>query len=83
MVNQKASSPYASDAEWYFEQSKASREFYNVFFDMCHKFGVSWSKATSSEKAFITEITRFTLERNAAKRMGQSVDSVKPVFTVV
>lgn len=30
-----------SDAEWYFQQSAASREFYKVFFDTCHTYNVT------------------------------------------
>ena len=35
---------------------------------MCRKFGVSWSKASKEQKAFIEEITRVNYEREAAKR---------------
>lgn len=35
---------------------------------MCRKFGVSWSKASEEQKAFIEEITRINYERDAAKR---------------
>ncbi len=35
---------------------------------MCRKFGVSWSKASEEQKAFIEEITRINYERETAKR---------------
>ncbi len=35
---------------------------------MCRKFGVSWSKASEEQKAFIEEITRINYEREMAKR---------------
>ena len=36
-----------SDAQWYFEEFSGDRErLYDIFFDMCKKFNVSWSKAT-------------------------------------
>ena len=43
-----------SDAEWYFQQSEASREFYEVFFDTCHKYDVSWSQASPVVKELIS-----------------------------
>ena len=39
-----------------------------LFFAMCRKFGVSWSKASEEQKAFIEEITRINYERETAKR---------------
>lgn len=38
------------------------------FFAMCRKFGVSWSKASEEQKAFIEEITRINYEREETKR---------------
>lgn len=35
-----------SDAEWYFQQSKASREFYVIFGETCRKYGVMWSEVS-------------------------------------
>ena len=57
-----------SDAEWYFQQSKASREFYVIFGEICRKYGVSWSQASPAVKACISELVKLTLERNAAER---------------
>ena len=41
---------------------------YRIFFAMCRKFGVSWSKASEEQKAFIEEITRINYERETVKR---------------
>lgn len=72
-----------SDAEWYFKQFEGEREeYYDIFFQMCKKFGVTWSKATEVEQRFIEEITRFTFQRRQARRKGISVDSVAPVFEI-
>lgn len=38
------------------------------FFSMCRKFGVSWSKASEMQKAFIEELTRINFERETAKK---------------
>ena len=42
---------------------------------MCKKFGISWPKATPTQKAFIEEIIRGNYERELSKRKLQS----KPV----
>lgn len=57
-----------SDAEWYFKQSKASREFYKVFGTTCREYDVMWSEATPEVRECISELVRLTLERNAAAR---------------
>ena len=49
---------------------------------MCRKVGISWSKATSKERQFIEEITRFTFEREQAQKAGLPLDTVKPMITV-
>ena len=46
------------DAKWYFtHETEEDRLWYRIFFAMCPKFGVSWSKASEEQKAFIEEIT--------------------------
>ena len=57
------------DAKWYFtHETEEDRLWYRTFFAMCRKFGVSWSKASEEQKAFIEEITRINYERETAKR---------------
>ena len=57
------------DAKWYFtHEMEEDRLWYRIFFVMCRKFGVSWSKASEEQKAFIEEITRINYERETAKR---------------
>ena len=57
------------DAKWYFtHEMEEDRLWYRIFFAMCRKFGVSWSKASEEQKAFIEEITRINYERETAKR---------------
>lgn len=56
-------------AKWYFtHESEEDRLWYGIFFSMCKKFSVSWPKATSTQKAFIEEITRVNYERELSKR---------------
>ena len=64
-MNEKA---VPSDAEWYFQQSEKSREFYIVFGTICRKYGVSWSKASPAVRECISDLVKLTLERNAAER---------------
>lgn len=57
------------EARWYFtHESAEDRLWYQIFFSMCKKFGVSWPKATPAQKVFIEEITRVNYERELAKR---------------
>ena len=57
------------EARWYFtHESEEDRLWYQTFFSMCKKFGVSWSKATPAQRAVIEEITRINYEREMAKR---------------
>ena len=57
------------DAKWYFtHETEEDRLWYRIFFAMCRKFSVSWSKASEEQKAFIEEITRINYERETAKR---------------
>lgn len=81
MANEVFGASGKSDAKWYFEQFTGDQEdFYGIFFDMCKKYGVTWSKASPKEKQFIEEITRFTFERNRARACGVSVETISPVF---
>ena len=48
--------------------SHMKRKKTNYGIAMCRKFGVSWSKASEEQKAFIEEITRINYEREMAKR---------------
>ena len=57
-----------SDAEWYFQQSEKSREFYIVFGETCRKYGVMWSEAAPAVRECISDLVKLTLERNAAER---------------
>lgn len=72
-----------AEMKWYMDQFSGSRErFYEIHMQMCRKVGISWSKATSKERQFIEEITRFTFEREQAQKAGLPLDTVKPMITV-
>ena len=62
-----------SDAKWYFRQSKASREFYVIFGEVCRKYGVMWSEASPAVRECISDLVKLTLERNAAERQLETV----------
>lgn len=56
------------EAKWYFtHETEEDRLWYRIFFSMCRKFGVSWPKASETQKAFIEELTRINYEREMAK----------------
>lgn len=79
--SQKQNPP--SDAKWYFDQFTGDRElYYDIFFQMCKKFGITWRRASQKEKRFIEEITRFHFEREIAKRKGIPLDTIRPVFDI-
>lgn len=69
-----------SDAEWYFRKDPERERFYEIFFQMCRKYGVRWGKATEKEQAFIEEVTRVTYERDRAVRLGLPLSDVRPSF---
>lgn len=57
------------EAKWYFtHETEEDRLWYRIFFAMCRKFGVSWPKASETQKAFIEELTRINFEREMAKK---------------
>lgn len=71
------------DAKWYFtHETKADRLWYNIFFSMCKKFGVSWAKATPVQKAFIEEMTRFTYDKEMAK-LNDSTIPIRGFFDAI
>ena len=50
-----------AEMKWYLDQFSGSRErFYEIHMQMCRKFGISWSKATSVS---YTHLTLPTTER--------------------
>lgn len=69
-MNKKAT---LSDAEWYFQQSEKSREFYIVFGTACRKYGVMWSDASPAVRECISDLVKLTLERNSAERKLEAV----------
>ena len=62
-----------SDAEWYFQQSEKSREFYIVFGSVCRIFVRSWIEVSPANRENICELVKLTLERNAAERKLEAV----------
>ena len=50
-----------AEMKWYLDQFSGSRErFYEIHMQMCRKFGISWSKATSKERQSVS-YTHLTL----------------------
>lgn len=66
------------DAEWYFRKGSEKKRFYEIFSQMCRKYGVQWGKAMEKERAFIEEVTRVTYERDRALRLGTPLSDVRP-----
>ena len=74
---------YSTDAEWYCTHGKydGSDEYYDIFFGLCNKFGVSWIKATKTEKIFIEQMAKYQYDLKVAARNGFSKESVAVPFT--
>lgn len=41
--------------------------FFDTFFELCRKFNIQYSIATTQEKAFIDEVTEFMYKRKKAE----------------
>jgi hypothetical protein len=70
----------ASDAEWYCRRDSEEERFYEIFFQMCQKYGVRWASAEEKERHFIEEVTRVTYEREQAIRLGLPLSDIRPAF---
>ena len=77
MINQ-----YSSDAEWYVTHGDrdGSRQYYDIFFSMCRKYGVRWPSATEKEKYFIEAVTNHAFSLCKAQQEGRSPDTVPDAF---
>ena len=69
-----------SDTEWYCRKDPEEDRFYEIFFQMCQKFGVRWASAEEKERRFIEEVTRVTYERERAIRLGLPLSDVRLSF---
>ena len=47
-------------AKEYFQRDAERETFYRTFYQICRRFNVTWSTATSEVRAFIEEATRVT-----------------------
>jgi hypothetical protein len=54
--------------------------FYDIFFQICRKYGVRWASADEKERQFVEEVTRVTYERDRALRLGLPMSAVRPSF---
>ncbi len=61
-------------------QRLGGERFYEIFFQMCRKYGVRWASADEKERRFIEEVTRVTYERERAVRLGLPLSDVRPAF---
>lgn len=51
---------------------KQSSFVFDTFFELCRKFNIQYSIATTQEKAFIDEVTESIYERKKAERDGKA-----------
>lgn len=64
----------------YVEGEANSALFFDIFFGLCHKYGIQYNCATPKEKAFIDELTRYMYELAKAKRDGKDTNSIPKPF---
>lgn len=69
-----------SDAAWYCRKDPERDRYYEIFFQMCRKYGVRWASADEKERQFIEEVTRVTYERDRAIRLGLPLADLRPSF---
>ena len=70
----------SSDTEWYCRKDPEAERFYEIFFQMCQKYGVRWASAEEKERQFIEDVTRVTYERERVLRLGFPLSDVRPPF---
>jgi len=68
------------EAKQYFQRDPERDAFYRTFYQICHRFNVTWSTATPEVRAFVEEATRVAYEQEKARRSGLSSSTVKPFF---
>lgn len=70
----------SSDAKWYIDQlSSPQREYTDLLLKMCRKYHICWSEATTLERRFIEEITRYTFELDLADKGIIDKEKIRPV----
>ena len=55
----------------YLDTESNSRLFFDTFFELCRKFNIQYSNATTQEKTFIDELTEFMYENKKAEKDGK------------
>ncbi len=69
-----------SDAALYCRSDPEEERFYEMFFDVCRKYRISWASASQREKTFVEEVTRVTYERDRANRLGLPLEDIREAF---
>lgn len=71
-----------SESKWYFDRGDDdSKVYYDMFFEACRKYGVSYASAPQKERWFIEAITNYNFEVWKAKKEGRSTEGIE-VFKV-
>ena len=74
---------YESDAHWYVchGDHDGSRQYYDIFFSMCHKYKISWASASEKERYFIEAMTDHAFSLWLAQQEGTTTTPPKEVFS--
>ena len=68
-----------SDAKWYFthSQNDDSQKYYDIFFEMCHKYGISYASATEKQRWFVEAVTDYNFKVWKANQEGKSAEGIE------
>lgn len=68
----------SSNAKWYFTHSDSddSEKYYDIFFDVCHKYGVSYASATEKQRWFVEAVTDYYFKVLKAEKEGKSKEGI-------
>ena len=74
-----------SDMQWYIDRAKDTREnkYYDIFFNVCRRYHVSWRDASAKERGFVEEVARVEFGRSDAVEKGLPLSCVRPFFGTV
>ena len=68
-----------SDAKWYFTHSDSddSKQYYDIFFEVCRKYGISYASASENKRWFAEALTDYNYKVWKAKQEGKSTEGIE------
>lgn len=68
-----------SDALWYYTHSDSddSKKYYDIFFEVCHKYGISYASAPEKQRWFAEAVTDYNYKVWKARQEGKSTEGIE------